>query len=83
MSWEEIKSTVDWMSVCRFTVSMAVVIGFLILAVMVFFADVSDIGQAGMLILGAMVAAFTQVIGYYLGSSSGSAVKDKIIRGPK
>lgn len=81
MCWNSFRDSVDWMSVCRFVVSMSIVIGFFVMAIMVLYADSSDLGQAGMLIIGALIAAFSNVVGYYIGSSSGSAAKDKIMHG--
>jgi hypothetical protein len=39
----------------------------------------SELGEAGLLLLGTLSTAFGAVINYYLGSSSGSAAKERII----
>ena len=60
-------------------VSAVVTAGFLLLAVLMVFRAVPDT-QAFNLIIGAMIAAFTQVVAYWLGSSAGSKAKDQTIR---
>ena len=60
-------------------VSGVVTVGFLLLAVLMVFKAVPDT-QAFNLIIGAMIAAFTQVVSYWLGSSVGSRAKDQTIR---
>ena len=81
MSWNDIWKTADWMAVTRFMLSLIIVIGFLSISVIVLFADASDLGQAGMMILGGLSMAFGSVVNYYIGSSSGSASKDKYFKG--
>ena len=83
MSWEDITRSADWMAVTRFVLSLIIVVGFFVVSVIVLFADASDLGQAGMMILGGMCMSFGSVVNYYLGSSSGSAVKDKFLNGGK
>ena len=60
-------------------VSAVVTAGFLLLAILMLFRAVPDT-QAFNLIIGAMIAAFTQVVAYWLGSSVGSRAKDQMIR---
>lgn len=56
-------------------VSFVVTLGFMGLTGALMFRAVPDT-QAFLLIVGAMIAAFTQVVAYWLGSSVGSKVKD-------
>ena len=83
MSWQDIKATADWMAVTRFVLSLIIVLGFFGIAVIVLYADASELGQAGMMILGGLQIAFGSVVNYYIGSSSGSASKDKFLKGIK
>lgn len=83
MSWTELKATVDWMSVCRFVLSLLIVAVFSAVVFTVLFIDAARLGEAGLMLVGVLCGSFGSVVTYYLGSSSGSAVKDKIMRGPK
>ncbi len=81
MSWEELKATVDWMSVCRFTVSLLIVCIFSAVVFTVLFVDAARLGEAGLMLVGVLCGSFNAVVTYYIGSSSGSAVKDKFLKG--
>lgn len=83
MSWEDITRNADWMAVTRFVLSLIITVGYFAIAILVLYADSSDLGQAGMMILGGLSMAFGSVVNYYIGSSSGSAVKDKFLNGGK
>lgn len=60
-------------------ISAVVTIGFLALSAAMLFKQIPDT-QAFLLIIGAMIAAFTQVVAYWLGSSIGSKTKDVTLR---
>lgn len=81
MSWDELKSTVDWMGVCRFAMSMLIIAVFSAVVFTVLFVDASRLGEAGLMLVGVLCGSFNAVVTYYIGSSSGSAVKDKILKG--
>lgn len=81
MIWDDISRTADWMSVARFSVSMLVLLGTLCIAGYVVAHEESELGPVASLLIGGLAAAFSQVISYYIGSSSGSASKDKLLNG--
>lgn len=69
----------DW---GRVLVSIIVVAGFLIIVVMVLTTKLQGTATSEVLLvlLGALSAAFGQVVSYWVGSSSGSAQKDVAIQ---
>lgn len=81
MSWDDISRTADWMSVARFAVSLLVLLGTLGIAGYAVSHQDVELGQVSSLLIGGLVTAFSQVVSYYIGSSSGSASKDKLLNG--
>lgn len=81
MSWDDISRTADWMSVARFVISLTVLLGTLCISGYVVSHQDVELGQVSSLLIGGLVAAFSQVVSYYIGSSSGSASKDKLLNG--
>ena len=65
----------------RVTVSLLVVSGFFYVLVLVLTTKMSGSATPEVLLvmLGALGAGFQQVISYWVGSSSGSSAKDKVI----
>lgn len=59
-------------------VSTIITIGFFVMLGVVLRGGTKELGDAGLMLLGTLAAGFTAVINYYLGSSSGSAAKDRI-----
>lgn len=59
-------------------VSCIVTIGFFIMLYIVISGGKAELGDAGLMLLGTLATGFGAVINYYLGSSLGSASKDKI-----
>ena len=59
-------------------VSCIVTIGFFIMLYLVISGGKAELGDAGLMLLGTLATGFGAVINYYLGSSLGSASKDKI-----
>ena len=60
-------------------VSCIVTIGFFIMLYLVISGGKAELGDAGLMLLGTLATGFGAVINYYLGSSLGSASKDKIL----
>ena len=81
MSWEELKNTTDWMSVCRFILSLLIVAVFSAVVFTVLFTTAAKMGEAALMLVGVLCSSFAAVVNYYIGSSSGSAVKDKLLKG--
>ena len=69
----------DW---GRVVVSSIVVIGFIVITVMYMTQKLNGAAVPEILsiLLGALAANFTAVVGYWIGSSSGSASKDQTIQ---
>ena len=69
----------DW---GRVVVSAIVVIGFIVITVMYMTQKLngSAVPEILSILLGALAANFTAVVGYWIGSSSGSASKDQTIQ---
>lgn len=59
-------------------VSCIVTIGFFVMLYLVISGGKAELGDAGLMLLGTLATGFGAVINYYLGSSLGSASKDKI-----
>lgn len=83
MSWHDIKETADWMGVCRFILSLVIVAVFSAVVFTVLFASAAKMGEAALMLVGVLCSSFGAVVNYYIGSSSGSAVKDKFLKGAK
>lgn len=60
-------------------VSVIVTLGFFVMLYFVMRYK-AELGEAGLMLLGTLSTAFGAVINYYLGSSSGSAAKERIIQ---
>lgn len=57
-----------------------IVIGFFVLLVIVFRTEMPERNkEVGLLVIGALVAKFSDVVAYFFGSSKGSADKTEII----
>ena len=59
-------------------VSCIVTIGFFVMLYLVISGGKAELGDAGLMLLGTLATGFGAVINYYLGSSLGSASKDKL-----
>ncbi|WP_308586622.1 hypothetical protein [uncultured Desulfovibrio sp.] len=59
-------------------VSCIVTVGFFVMLYLVISGGKSELGDAGLMLLGTLATGFGAVINYYLGSSLGSASKDKL-----
>lgn len=60
-------------------VSCIVTIGFFVMLYLVISGGKAELGDAGLMLLGTLATGFGAVINYYLGSSIGSAAKDKLL----
>lgn len=60
-------------------VSCIVTVGFFVMLYLVISGGKAELGDAGLMLLGTLATGFGAVINYYLGSSIGSAAKDKIL----
>jgi hypothetical protein len=60
-------------------VSCIVTIGFFVMLYLVISGGKAELGDAGLMLLGTLATGFGAVINYYLGSSLGSASKDKLL----
>lgn len=57
-----------------------IVIGFFVILIVVFRTEMPDKNKdIGLLVIGALVAKFSDVVAYFFGSSKGSADKSEII----
>ena len=61
-------------------VSVIVTVGFFAMLWLVLSGGKSELGDAGLMLLGTLVSAFGAVVNYYLGSSLGSTSKDAYIK---
>ncbi len=61
-------------------VSVIVTVGFFAMLWMVLSGGKSELGDAGLMLLGTLASAFGAVVNYYLGSSLGSASKDAFLK---
>lgn len=59
-------------------VSCIVTVGFFVMLYLVISGGKAELGDAGLMLLGTLATGFGAVINYYLGSSLGSASKDKL-----
>lgn len=59
-------------------VSTIVTLGFFVMLYLVISGGKAELGDAGLMLLGTLATGFGAVINYYLGSSLGSASKDKL-----
>lgn len=59
-------------------VSFIVTVGFFVMLYLVISGGKAELGDAGLMLLGTLATGFGAVINYYLGSSLGSASKDKL-----
>ena len=59
-------------------VSCIVTIGFFVMLYFVISGGKAELGDAGLMLLGTLATGFGAVINYYLGSSIGSAAKDRM-----
>jgi membrane protein DedA with SNARE-associated domain len=60
-------------------VAIIVTVGFFVMLGVVLTGNRGELGEAGIMLLGTLAAGFGAVINYYLGSSSGSAAKERLI----
>ena len=60
-------------------VSCIVTIGFFVMLYLVISGGKAELGDAGLMLLGTLATGFGAVINYYLGSSIGSAAKDRFL----
>ena len=60
-------------------VSCIVTVGFFVMLYLVISGGKAELGDAGLMLLGTLATGFGAVINYYLGSSIGSASKDKLL----
>ena len=60
-------------------VSCIVTVGFFVMLYLVISGGKAELGDAGLMLLGTLATGFGAVINYYLGSSLGSASKDKLL----
>ncbi len=60
-------------------VSCIVTVGFFVMLYLVISGGKAELGDAGLMLLGTLATGFGAVINYYLGSSLGSASKDKFL----
>jgi hypothetical protein len=66
----------------QIALAAAVVIGFFVLLILLFWpANAADreLASARLMMLGALIAGFSTVLGYYFGSTSGSAAKTQLL----
>ena len=59
---------------------MIVTVGFFAMLWLVLSGGKSELGDAGLMLLGTLASAFGAVVNYYLGSSLGSTSKDAYIK---
>lgn len=65
----------------KLAMALAVTAGFFgILTMMALCGSTMALGEAGLVLMGYLGASFNNVIGYYFGSSAGSAAKDALLR---
>ncbi len=60
-------------------VSCIVTVGFFVMLYLVISGGKAELGDAGLMLLGTLATGFGAVINYYLGSSIGSAAKDRFL----
>lgn len=60
-------------------VSIIVTVGFFVMLLIVIKGGKETVGDAGLMLLGTLAGGFTQVVQYYLGSSLGSANKERML----
>lgn len=60
-------------------VSCIVTMGFFVMLYLVISGGKTELGDAGLMLLGTLATGFGAVINYYLGSSLGSASKDRLL----
>lgn len=64
----------------RLIISLAIVVGFFAVLGVLLWRGLPDTGSEPLLVaLGGLVSGFTGVVGYYLGSSAGSAEKNRAL----
>lgn len=68
------------MSLATPIVSIVISLGFFLMLWVILTGGKSEVGEAGLMLLGWLGSAFGSVVNYYLGSSLGSATKDSYIR---
>ena len=61
-------------------VSIVISLGFFLMLWVILTGGKSEVGEAGLMLLGWLGSAFGSVVNYYLGSSLGSATKDSYFR---
>lgn len=64
-------------------VALIVTVGFFAMLYIVLTSDEGAIGDAGLMLLGTLATSFGAVVNYYLGSSLGSAIKERKLHGGK
>ena len=64
-----------------YSLGALVVIGFFALIYMVFFTAIPTVNkEIGLMVIGALVANFNQIVAYFFGSSKGSADKTEMMK---
>lgn len=73
MSWEDLKATIDWMSIFRFIMSALIVCVFSAVVFTIMFVDAAKLGEAGLMLVGVLCSSFNSVVTKYIGSPTGTA----------
>ena len=65
----------------QYILGALLVLGFFTLLIILIFVDVPEVNKELLnIVVGALIASFTAVVGYFYGSSLGSAEKNEMLR---